>query len=101
MRLHFAANSKKTSGYLRHIFVNYKLIKSAFSNPGTPIDQSMLKLAKLLNRRIKLWDFEVKQIEGTHAENIAVEQYYGIFAKESSGQEIVKRYRKTIAIIYF
>lgn len=86
----FAANGKKTSGYLRHIFVNYKLIKSAFSNPGTPIDQSMLKLAKLLNRRIKLWDFEVKQIEGTHAENIAVEQYYGIFAKESSGQEIVK-----------
>lgn len=55
----FADNDKKRRGYLRHLYVNLNLIKSAFGGPGISISGGMLSLADSLNSGIKLWDFQL------------------------------------------
>ena len=56
----FAKMGDPNSGRLRHIYVNFSLIKSIFTNPGISISGGMLMLADALNSEIPLWDFELQ-----------------------------------------
>ena len=56
----FAKMGDVNSGRLRHIYVNFNLIKSVFTNPGISISGGMLMLADALNSQIPLWDFELQ-----------------------------------------
>ena len=88
----FAVADNKTSGYLRNIYVNLNLIKSAFGNPGVSIDVAMLKLAQRLNSKMKLWDFEIQSIDASIKEDgktkVSIPPYYGIFAKTTPSKEV-------------
>ena len=71
----FTVTGSPNAGYLRHIYVNLNLIKSAFSNPGISISGGMLALAESLNSTIRLWNFEIGFQDKTTIESNQGEQY--------------------------
>jgi hypothetical protein len=89
----FAVRDNPKLGGLRHIYVNIKLIKAAFSSPGISISGGMLALADSLNRHIKLWDFDLKMTEATSLFDQAIPMTYSIVEtrqkKEYFGSDVL------------